>query len=166
VRINGLAITELDERSRTLLPRSHRLCLPILQPYSHTHRAGECDPAAKSSLGDPKVAQQSALKLLEQVELADRLPFLTNFQEATAAGCYCPCPAHDPKLVLADEPTGNLDETGQRVLQLLLKLDSEYAQNFDCGNTTYRSLNSPIRSGWDGRLTRVVHPDTIEEVAA
>ena len=31
VRINGLAITELDERSRTPLPpRPHRICFPVL----------------------------------------------------------------------------------------------------------------------------------------
>jgi len=51
VRINGLAITELDERC-TLLRRDHIGFVFQFFNLIPTHRAGECDPAAKSSLGD------------------------------------------------------------------------------------------------------------------
>jgi putative ABC transport system ATP-binding protein len=45
---------------------------------------------------------------------------------------------HEPALVLADEPTGNLDEdTGQRVLDLLLKLTRE------AGKTLIMATHNP-----------------------
>jgi putative ABC transport system ATP-binding protein len=46
--------------------------------------------------------------------------------------------AHEPDLVLADEPTGNLDEeTGQRVMALLLSLTR------DLGKTLVMATHSP-----------------------
>jgi len=105
--INGLAITELDERSRTLLRRDHIGFVFQFFNLIPTHRAGALPQRARWAI--IPVAQQSALKLLEQVELADRLNTFHKKLGRNSSGLLLPVPCPDPKLVLADEPTGNLD---------------------------------------------------------
>ncbi|KAM3098109.1 ABC transporter ATP-binding protein [Phormidesmis sp. 146-35] len=126
VKVNGVSVTELDERSRTLLRRDQIgfvfqffNLIPTLTVLENVTLPQEL--AGRSS----QVAQQSAMKLLEQVELADRKD---TFPDKLSGGqqqrvAIARALAHSPLLVLADEPTGNLDEeTGQRVLEILLDL--------------------------------------------
>jgi putative ABC transport system ATP-binding protein len=126
VKVNGVSVTELDERSRTLLRRDQIgfvfqffNLIPTLTVLENVTLPQEL--AGRSS----QVAQQSAMKLLEQVELADRKD---TFPDKLSGGqqqrvAIARALAHNPLLVLADEPTGNLDEeTGQRVLEILLNL--------------------------------------------
>jgi putative ABC transport system ATP-binding protein len=126
VRVNGVPITELDERSRTLLRRDQIgfvfqffNLIPTLTVLENVTLPQEL--AGRSS----QLAQQSAMQLLDQVELADRKD---TFPDKLSGGqqqrvAIARALAHNPLLVLADEPTGNLDEeTGQRVLEILLNL--------------------------------------------
>ncbi|KAM3098381.1 ABC transporter ATP-binding protein [Phormidesmis sp. 146-12] len=126
IKVNGVSVTELDERSRTLLRRDQIgfvfqffNLIPTLTVLENVMLPQEL--AGRSS----QVAQQSAMKLLEQVELADRKD---TFPDKLSGGqqqrvAIARALAHSPLLVLADEPTGNLDEeTGQRVLEILLDL--------------------------------------------
>jgi len=126
IRIDEFTITELNEKSRTLFRRD-RIgfvfqffnLIPTLTVLENVTLPQEL--AGKS----PEVAQQSALALLNQVGLGDRLDTypdkLSGGQQQRVA--IARAIAHDPQIILADEPTGNLDEeTGEQVLELLLNL--------------------------------------------
>jgi putative ABC transport system ATP-binding protein len=124
--INQVAITALDERSRTLLRRDQIgfvfqffNLIPTLTVLENVTLPQEL--AGKSAAG----VRAAAMQILEQVGLADRAE---TFPDKLSGGqqqrvAIARALAHNPQLVLADEPTGNLDEeTGQKVLQLLLSL--------------------------------------------
>jgi putative ABC transport system ATP-binding protein len=78
-------------------------------------------PLELNSLTTPDDTRR-AEGLLEAVELLDRR---TTFPDRLSGGeqqriAIARALVHDPLLILADEPTGNLDEeTGRRVMQLL-----------------------------------------------
>lgn len=173
IKINGLAIAEMNERSRTLLRRDRIgfvfqffnliATLTVLENITLPQEL-----AGKST----KAAQASALKLLEQVELGDRQ---NTFPDKLSGGqqqrvAIARALAHNPQLVLADEPTGNLDaETGEKVLQLLLDLTRK------TGKTLIMATHNPeiakeadrVLRVQDGQLIPVtIEPDKLTEVAA
>jgi len=57
--------------------------------------------------------------------LGDRLDhFPTQLSGGTAAGCHCEAFVNAPRILFADEPTGNLDsETGAKIVQLIEELN-------------------------------------------
>lgn len=172
IRINGAAITEMNERSRTLLRRDQIgfvfqffnliATLTVLENVTLPQEL-----AGRST----QAAQVSALKLLEQVELLDRK---NTFPDKLSGGqqqrvAIARALAHNPQLVLADEPTGNLDEeTGEKVLQLLFDLTRK------TGKTLIMATHNPeiaksadrVLRVQDGQLIPVtIQPDTLTEVA-
>lgn len=173
IKINGLAIAEMNERSRTLLRRDRIgfvfqffnliATLTVLENITLPQEL-----AGKST----KAAQASALRLLEQVELLDRQ---NTFPDKLSGGqqqrvAIARALAHNPQLVLADEPTGNLDaETGEKVLNLLLDLTRE------TGKTLIMATHNPeiakcadrVLRVQDGQLIPVtIEPNKLTEVAA
>jgi putative ABC transport system ATP-binding protein len=72
--------------------------------------------------------RQRALELLERVGLADRVDHqpaeLSHGQQQRVA--LARTLANDPQVILADEPTGNLDQTsGRQIMNLFMELNDE-----------------------------------------
>ena len=133
VWLNGQNLTALDDRQRTLFRRQNIgfifqffNLIPTLTVLENVSLPGEL--GGKS----PQAAHQQALPLLEAVGLADRLQ---TFPDRLSGGeqqrvAIARALVNDPLLVLADEPTGNLDEeTGRQVLALLDRLTRQAGKN-------------------------------------
>lgn len=126
VRITGADLTSMSERERTLF-RRERLgfvfqffnLLPTLTVLENLLLPVELNgPVGKEELG-------RAESLLAEVGLSDRGD---SFPDRLSGGeqqriAIARALVHRPRVVLADEPTGNLDEdTGERVVSLLERL--------------------------------------------
>jgi putative ABC transport system ATP-binding protein len=126
VLLDGVDIHTLAEPGRTLL-RRRRIGF-VFQFFNliPTLTVGENVALPLELLGDNNsAAQQRAAALLEEVGLgglANRYPETLSGGEQQRAAITRAL-AHWPDLLLADEPTGNLDEdTGGRIIELLTGL--------------------------------------------
>jgi putative ABC transport system ATP-binding protein len=131
VSIDGVDITCLDDRQRTLF-RRHKIgfifqffnLIPTLTVLENVMLPGELS-------GQPQ-PRQRAVELLEAVGLPDRMD---TFPDRLSGGeqqrvAIARALVNDPLLLLADEPTGNLDEeTGEQVLALLDRLTRRAGKN-------------------------------------
>jgi putative ABC transport system ATP-binding protein len=162
VSVLGTRITALSERDRTLFRRDHigfifqffnliptltvleNVTLPQELAGRKRRRWSRRPCACSTGWAWPTGATPS--------------PTSSPAASSSASPLPAPC-AHDPLLVLADEPTGNLDdETGERVLALLLELTR------DAGRTLLMATHNPdiapradrVLQLHDGRLVEVV----------
>ena len=126
IYLDGVRLTGLSEQARTLFRRRQIgfifqffNLIPTLQVWENVTLPLELN--AQTSPAHLKRAEM----LLETVGLLDRK---RAFPDRLSGGeqqriAIARALAHDPRLVLADEPTGNLDEeTGRQVLDLLQSL--------------------------------------------
>jgi len=126
VLLDGVDVHALAEPERTLLRR--RQIGFVFQFFNliPTLKVGENVALPLELLGaDERSAQQRAATLLADVGLGGldmRYPETLSGGEQQRAA-IARALAHQPALLLADEPTGNLDEdTGDRVIELLTGL--------------------------------------------
>ena len=68
--------------------------------------------------------------------------------------------ANDPAIILADEPTGNLDSsTGEEIIDLLQKMSRERGVTIISATHDFKMLNVSDRVVWirDGRIDKIEH---------
>ena len=129
IEIDGQLITAMSERDRTLFRRKHIgfvyqafNLVPTLTVADNIRLVLELNAVQGAAAADRVSA------LLEQVGLADRA---NSYPDLLSGGeqqrvAIARALAHRPSLVLADEPTGNLDDkTADNVLQTLDQLVRE-----------------------------------------
>jgi len=127
VMVNGKPISEMSDKERTRM-RAERLgfvfqsfnLLPVLSAVENVEL-----PLLMNDIS-PAEARVRSLSALESVGLRDRAGHLPSElsggeqQRVTVARAF----VHEPALILADEPTGNLDtSTSETVIELLVDLN-------------------------------------------
>jgi len=129
VLVNGQTIANIDEKQKSVLRNRF---IGFVYQFHHllpefSAQENVAMPLMIRRLGK-EVSMQHAGALLERVGLGERLDHkpgeLSGGERQRAAVARALITR--PKLVLADEPTGNLDAgNGQHVLQLMLELNRE-----------------------------------------
>lgn len=133
VWVGGQELTGVSERDRTLFRRRQIgfvfqffNLIPTLTVVENVALPVELNGAR------PRTARAAAERLLDAVGLLERAAAypdkLSGGEQQRVA--IARALVHDPELVLADEPTGNLDEnTGESVLALLDRLTRQAGKN-------------------------------------
>lgn len=153
IRVNDIDLMSLNERERTLFRRDNIgivfqffNLIPTLTVLENITLPQEL--AGK----DRKTAEIKGRELLAQVGLENRAD---SFPDKLSGGeqqriAIARALAHEPAIVLADEPTGNLDDdTGERVMQLLLDLTRR------AGKTLIMATHSPEIVPLADRVARI-----------
>ena len=156
VTLDGVALGALSEDERAAL-RAERVgfvfqsfqLMPTLTALENVLVPLELLPTDRRPA--PTEAERRARDWLERVGLGDRLdhhpPQLSGGEQQRVG--IARAFANDPRVLFADEPTGNLDrETGGEVVELLLSLNRER------GTTLVVVTHD---SELAGRATRIVH---------
>ncbi len=129
VIVFGQSLQALSEEARTLLRRDGvGLIFQFFYLLPHLSIRDNVALPALIAGEKPSVFESRVAQLLDRVGLgnraADRVQKLSGGEMQRVA--ICRALLRRPKLLLADEPTGNLDdENGQRVMDLMLALVAE-----------------------------------------
>jgi putative ABC transport system ATP-binding protein len=159
--VDGQDLTALPERERTLFRRARIGFIFQFFNLIPTLTVGEnvSLPLELNRLPPPQ-AQEKARELLEAVGLLERW---TTFPDKLSGGeqqrvALARALVHDPLLILADEPTGNLDdETGAQVMSLLRRLTRERDR------TLLMVTHSPEAASTADRVLRLSHGQLVVE---
>ncbi len=133
IHLNGIDLTKLNEQARTLFRRENIgfifqffNLIPTLTVWENVILPLELNGEAN------KAGLARAEELLKEVGLSDRKK---AFPDRISGGeqqrvAIARALVHDPILLLADEPTGNLDEeNGKLILDLLDRLTRQVGKN-------------------------------------
>ena len=156
IRQNGRIadITGMSDRERTLFRREHIGIVFQFFNLIPTLTVLENVTLPLELAGRGRQSRVHASALLERVGLGDRL---STFPDKLSGGeqqrvAIARALSHDPLLILADEPTGNLDEsTGDSVLSLLLELTR------DAGKTLIMATHAPEIAHLADRVLHIEH---------
>jgi len=168
VKINGDSIGELNKNELALLRRNHigfifqsYNLIPVLSAFENISFALRI--ARKNSKSEEKEKVFNLLKAVGLEGLENRRPAeLSGGQKQRVA--IARALIKEPKLVLADEPTANLDsDTSHEVMKIMLKMNKEL-------NTTFIfSTHDPLVMDYATRLLELrdgrISKDKIKEPA-
>jgi putative ABC transport system ATP-binding protein len=158
--VDGQDLTALPERDRTLFRRAQIGFVFQFFNLIPTLTVGEnvSLPLELNRIPRPQ-AKKKARELLDAVGLLERWD---TFPEKLSGGeqqrvALARALVHEPLLILADEPTGNLDEeTGAQMMSLLARLTHE--QN----GTLLIVTHSPEAASYANRILRLSHGQLVE----
>jgi len=112
-------------------------------------------------------AREKGVTLLTKVGLGERVthkPFeLSGGQQQRVA--VARAFANDPAIILADEPTGNLDlTTGREIIELLREMNKESGVTVISATHDHKMLSVSDRVVWvrDGRVDRIINRDELK----
>ena len=114
-----------------------------------------------------RAADEQATKTLERVGLGDRThhkPLELSGGQQQRVACARAL-ANNPNIILADEPTGNLDlKTGEEILSLLKELQKEFGTTIICATHDMKMLSASDRVIWisDGQIERIATRDELD----
>ncbi len=155
-----VTLTALSEHERTLFRRRHIGIVFQFFNLIPTLTVLENVTLPLELAGTRTGIRKHAVDLLERVGLANRID---TYPDKLSGGeqqrvAIARALAHDPLLVLADEPTGNLDEeTGATVLNLLLELTR------DAGKTLFMATHAPEVAQQADRVLHLVHGKLVND---
>ncbi len=160
VNIGGEKINEMTENQLALL-RSKKIGF-IFQEFNLVNSMNARQNVALPMIfrNTPKKKRvERADELLEEVGLGERKTFrpseLSGGQRQRVS--IARSLANNPEIILADEPTGNLDtETGSKIMDLLTELNEE-------GKTIIMVTHDPNDAEYADRIVRIVDGKTNPE---
>lgn len=158
ISLDGFKFTRLRERERDKL-RNAKVGF-IFQFYHLLPEFTALENVMLPSLIKGKCAKERAMELLKTMGLAPRAHHrpgeLSGGEQQRVA--IARALINSPDLVLADEPTGNLDEkNGNLVVEVLLKLNKEMQQ------TLLLATHEVALARKAGRILRIVDEKVVEE---
>ena len=156
----GVRLTALNEHDRTLFRRRHIGIVFQFFNLIPTLTVLENVTLPLELAGTRGNGRRQARELLERVGLGNRLD---TYPDRLSGGeqqrvAIARALVHNPLLILADEPTGNLDEqTGDSVLRLLLELTR------DMGKTLIMATHAPDVAEQADRVLHLAHGKLVSE---
>ncbi|MBO3802497.1 MAG: ABC transporter ATP-binding protein [Candidatus Brockarchaeota archaeon] len=167
VLIDNIDLSKMSNKSLAWL-RSRKIGY-IFQTYNLIPVLSALDNVALPMIftGMPKSERSAkAAKLMELVGLGERLQHrpteLSGGQQQRVA--IARALANDPAIILADEPTGNLDlSTGLSIVQLLYRLKTERETTVICATHDLKMVDVSDRLAWlrDGSIERIEERATV-----
>ena len=116
---------------------------------------------------DGEAAHDRAIEILRLVGLGERLLHkpgeLSGGQQQRVA--IARALANNPEIILADEPTANLDQrTGAEIIELFQRLQRDLGVTIISATHDLKMLQASDRIMWiqDGKITRVARPEDVD----
>jgi putative ABC transport system ATP-binding protein len=168
IYMNGEDISKLSERQQAFL-RCHNIGY-IFQTFNLIPVMSACENVSLPLIfsGVPiDEAEARAAETLATVGLGERVhhhPFeLSGGQQQRVA--VARALANNPKVILADEPTGNLDlKTGQEIIDLLNRLKQEKGVTIISATHDMKMLSNSDRVLWilDGKVDKIMNREELD----